>query len=148
MNNNQETKQIHPLIRPDHLRRLAIIYIRQSTGARVTGSTDYQRSLAAVARDYGWRDSQIEMIDEDLGKSGSSSELRSGWQRLQRMIDANQVGAVFVTTISRLSRQVRDFELFRLRAALHNTLLYTDRRIVNPDDSNDAIRNWSYGRPV
>src|SRR5688500_6360318 len=109
------------------------MYIRQSTGAQVTGSTDHQRSLARVARDYGWPNSQIEMIDEDLGKSGSSSERRSGWQRLQMMIDANQVGAVFVTTISRLSRQVLDSKLFSVRAALHNTLIYTDGRIVNPE---------------
>jgi hypothetical protein len=84
------------------------------------GTNLFKRSLAAVAKSYGWPNSQTEMIDEDLGKSGSSSERRTGCQRLQ-MIDANQVGAVFVATISRLSRQVLDFELFRLRAAFHNT---------------------------
>jgi DNA invertase Pin-like site-specific DNA recombinase len=64
---------------------------------------------------------------------------RTGWNRLQDMIDAKQVGAVFVANISRLSRQVVDFELFRLRAALHNTVLYIDGRFMNPADSNDTI---------
>src|SRR4030095_6603779 len=112
MKNSEITNQTHPMITHDHLRRLAIIYIRQSTEDQVrenTGSTEYQRSLAAVALAYGWEDSQIEVVDEDLGKSGSSTERRTGWQRLQNMIDADQVGAVFVANISRLSRQLIDY---------------------------------------
>ena len=142
MKNDELTNRTHPLITPDHLRRRAVVYIRQSTEEQVrenTGSTDYQRSLAAVATSFGWPDSQIEVIDDDLGKSGSSSERRTGWQRLQIMIAARQVGAVFVANISRLSRQVLDFEIFRILAATHNTLLYTDGRLVDPGDSNDTI---------
>jgi hypothetical protein len=134
--------QTHPAVTRDHLRRLAVIYVRQSTQFQVrtnTGSTEFQRSLVAVPRSYGWPESQIEIIDEDLAKSGSSSQERTGWQRLQRMIEAKQVGAVFTANISRLSRQVLDFELFRLRAALHGTLLYTDGRFLNPVDSNDIV---------
>ena len=132
----------HPLVTPDHLRRLAVIYIRQSTEEQVrenVGSTAYQRSLTAVAQSYGWPDSLIETIDEDLGKSGSASERRTGWQRLHTMIAAEQVGAVFVATISRLSRQVLDFELFRILAAGHKTLLYADGRFVDPADSSDTF---------
>ena len=142
MKNNELTIQSHPLITHEHLRRLAIIYIRQSTEGQVrenTGSTEYQRNLTAVAQAYGWQDSQIEVIDDDLGRSGSSSERRMGWQRLQNKIDAGQVGAVFGANISRFSRDLLDFELFRIRAALHNTLLHVDGRFLNPADSNDTI---------
>jgi len=141
MKNNVLINQTHPLITPDHLRRLAVIYIRQSTEEQVrnnVGSTQYQRSLAAVARSYGWPDSQIQVIDEDLGMSGSSPD-RTGWQRLQMMVGAKQVGAVFVATISRLSRQLIDFEVFRLIAAANGTLIHTDGRFVDPADSNDII---------
>ena len=134
--------QTHSWITADHLRRLAIIYVRQSTEKQVrenTGSTQFQRDLAPVARSYGWPESQIEIIDDDLGKSGSSTKGRTGWHRMQDMIDADQVGAVFVANISRLSRKVLDFELFRVRAELHKTLLYFDGRFVNPADSNDTI---------
>jgi DNA invertase Pin-like site-specific DNA recombinase len=134
--------QTHPWITADHLTRLAVIYVRQSTEEQVrenTGSTQFQRDLAGVAQSYGWPDSQIEIIDDDLGKSGSSTEGRTGWHRMQQMIDADKVGAVFVANISRLSRQVLDFELFRVRAELHKTLLYFDGRFVNPADSNDTI---------
>jgi DNA invertase Pin-like site-specific DNA recombinase len=134
--------QTHSSITPDHLTRLAVVYIRQSTEKQIrenTGSTEFQRSLADVARSYGWPDSQIEIIDEDLGKSGSSTEGRTGWERMQEMIEADRVGAVFAANISRLSRQVLDFEWFRIRAELHKTLLYFDGRFVNPADSNDTI---------
>ena len=93
-----------------------------------TGSTEFQRGLNEVALSYGWPDSQIDIIDDDLGKSGSTIEGRKGWERMQEMIEAGQVGAVFVANISRLSRQLLDFEVFRVRAALHNTLLYFDGR--------------------
>src|SRR6266480_5171547 len=142
MKDNELTNKTHPLITPDHLRRLAIVYCRQSTEKQVdqnTGSADFQRSLAEVARSYGWPDSQIEILHKDLGRSGSSTEKRTDWQRLQIMITAKQVGIVFVATISRLSRQVLDFELFRLLAAFHNTLLYTDGRLVDPSNPNDTF---------
>ena len=90
MKNNELTRQIHPMITHDHLARRAIIYIRQSSDHQVrenTGSTEYQRNLVAVAEAYGWQDSDIEVIDEDLGKSGSSSERRTGWQSVRRNVD-------------------------------------------------------------
>ena len=76
MKSNELIKQTHPLITPDHLRRLAIVYVRQSTEEQVrdnTGSTEYQRGLVEVARALGWEESQIQIIDEDLGRSGSSA---------------------------------------------------------------------------
>src|SRR5437763_906198 len=105
------------------------------TSAAPNSSVALQTSRARSV----WQDSQIQIIDEDLGRSGSTSKRRTGWQRLQTMIAAKQVGAVFVATISRLSRQVLDFELFRMLAALHNTLLYTDGHLVNLADSNDTV---------
>jgi DNA invertase Pin-like site-specific DNA recombinase len=126
----------------DHLRRLAIVYCRRSTEqatGRNTGSAAYQTDLAAVARSYGWTDDQIQIIDEDLGKAGSSSVQRAGWHRLQDMIEANEVGAVFVVTTSRLSRQVIEFEVFRLRLALHKTLLHTNGRFIDLTGERDRI---------
>ena len=137
MSTNTAT-QNHPAITPDHLRRFAVVYMRQSSEEQVqknTGSTQHQRNLADIAREYGWLDSQIRIIDEDLGKSGATTERRTGLQRLHEMIEADQVGAVFVANISRIGRQVLDVEFFRLRAAFHNTLLYSDGRFINPADS-------------
>ena len=57
MKNNEPINQTHPLITPDHLRRLAIVYMRQSTEEQVrdnVGSTEFQRGLTEVARSFGW----------------------------------------------------------------------------------------------
>src|SRR5918996_5228247 len=104
MNDNEATNRTHPLIQPEHLRRLAVVYCRQSSQKQVeqnTGSAMFQRNLTEVARECGWPDSQIITIDEDLGKSGSTTIGRNGWQRLEEMIEADQVGAVFAANISR-----------------------------------------------
>ena len=45
----------------------------------------------------------------------------------------------FLSLLMRHGRQVLDFELFRLLAAAHNTLLYTDGRVIDLADSNDTI---------
>ena len=95
MNSNKPIIQTHPLITSDHLRRLAIIYVRQSSEQQVrdnVGSTELQRGLTAVPRSYGWPDSKIQTIDEDLGITASSSEGRTGWRRLQMMMAAGEVG--------------------------------------------------------
>ena len=55
------------------------------------------------------------------------------------MMAAGEVGAVFCVTISRLSRQLRDFELFRQIAAENNTIIYTEGRFVDPNDLNDIL---------
>ena len=55
------------------------------------------------------------------------------------MVAAKEVGIVIVANIARLSRQLLDFELFRLLAVANNTLLYADGRFVDPADSNDIV---------
>jgi DNA invertase Pin-like site-specific DNA recombinase len=142
MNSNEPIIQTHPLITQDHLRRLAIVYIRQSSEQQVqnnVGSTELQRGLTAVPRSYGWPDSKIQIIDEDLGITGSSSEGRKGFRRLQIKMAAGEVGAVFCVTISRLSRRLLDFELFRQIAQENNTIIYTEGRFVDPNDLNDIL---------
>ena len=140
--NTKSTNETHALITPEHLRRRAVVYCRQAgkgRGDRKTGGTADPRSLFEIARSCGWPDSQVEVINDDLASSGVSAETRPEWQRLQELIKAGQIGAVFVSTISRLSRHALEIELFRLRAALHNTLLYADGGFMNPADECDRI---------
>src|SRR5215831_1899090 len=137
---NLSHKLTHPLITPDHLRRKAIIYLRQSTPEQVrenTGSTDFQRSQADLARAYGWQD--IEVIEEDLGKSGSSTAGRTGWQDMCQQIADKAVGAVFAANTSRLSRKLIDFETLRILASFHGVLFIMDGRVIDPKDANDAV---------
>ena len=87
--NTENTGQLsHALIKPEHLRRKALIYVRQSTVEQVkenVGSTLFQMNQVQLARAYGWPDHLIEVLD-DLGKSGSSVEGRSGWESMLSQI--------------------------------------------------------------
>ncbi len=87
MKTNDAATLTHPLITAEHLRRKAIVYVRQSSMEQVernTGSQIYQRSQLDLARAYGWADDLVEVIDDDLGKSGSSVDRRTGWHRCSR----------------------------------------------------------------
>ena len=142
MKTNQAATLSHPLINGDHLRRKALIYVRQSSPDQVrenTGSQALQRSQEELAGLYGWPEDLIEIIDEDLGITGSSVDRRSGWHQMLKEIAANMVGAVFVANISRLGRQLLPIEELRILASHHGTLLWLDNRFSDPSDPNDTV---------
>src|SRR5215203_6851375 len=82
-------------IAPSHLERLALIYVRQSTAQQVLDhqeSTRLQYGLLTRARRMGWPQERILLIDDDLGKSGATSEGRAGFRRLVSEVSLNHVG--------------------------------------------------------
>src|SRR3954470_24562075 len=85
-----------PKLRPWHLDRAAVVYVRQSTPQQVVDhqeSTARQYALADRAVALGWPQSRIQVID-DLGKSGQSVEGRSGFQRLLAEVALDRVGLI------------------------------------------------------
>ena len=105
---------ISPKIEPRHLRLAAVVYVRQSTPQQLQNnqeSTRRQYGLAERARQMGWPETAVRVIDDDLGMSGASSEGRAGFQRLVASIGMGEVGIVLVTEVSRLSRSPRGTRL-------------------------------------
>src|SRR5262245_31577796 len=142
MTSNEGGTLSNPLITPEHRRRKAIVYLRQSSLQQVEkniGSQVFKRSLSDLARAYGWPDDSIEIIDDDLGRSGSSVDRRSGWQSMLEQIAANAVGVVFAANISRLGREMLDLERLRVLASYHGTLLCLDNRFSDPRNPNDTV---------
>lgn len=129
-------------IQPRHLALQAMVYIRQSTPKQVminTESTQRQYQLAEVAHQWGWPKSQVVIIDDDLGLSGSSSEQRAGFQRLVATIGLGSVGIVLVTEVSRLSRLNSDWHRVIELCAVFQTLIADEDGIYNPQDPNDRL---------
>ena len=96
-------------IAPEHLARGAYIYVRQSTADQVLnnhGSRRRQYALTDRARALGW--STVEVIDDDLGRSGSGTA-RPGFEKLLAAICQGRVGAVISIEASRLARNGRDW---------------------------------------
>ena len=93
-----------------HLRRTAVVYVRQSSLHQVRNNLESQRrqyELRDRAAQLGFQ--QIELIDEDLGRSGSGSVVRPGFGRLLDWVCKGDVGAVLAIEASRLARNNRDW---------------------------------------
>jgi DNA invertase Pin-like site-specific DNA recombinase len=98
-------------ITASHLAHQAIVYLRQSSPAQVEnnrGSTQRQYALANRARELGWSDEQIVVIDEDLGLSGAGSVARAGFAP-HHEVALGRVGIVLGLEVSRLARNNADW---------------------------------------
>jgi DNA invertase Pin-like site-specific DNA recombinase len=92
------------------LKRKAVVYVRQSTQTQVQMNVESKRrqyDLVQEARRRGFRD--IEVIDDDLGRSASGMVARPGFERLVALLCAGEVGAVLCADASRLARNGRDW---------------------------------------
>jgi len=123
----------NPLITAEHLKGKAIIYVRQSTKENA-GSRALCENQVQLARAYGWSDHLIEVIDEDIGKTGFSVDTRTGYRRMLAQIANNSVGIIFATNLSRLTRHPGAYHQLKSLAADHGTLLCTGNRIIDPSD--------------
>ncbi len=127
---------------PEHLERLAVVYVRQSTLQQVMGhqeSTRVQYGLANRAAAWGWSTERIVVIDEDQGKSGASAEERSGFQRLVTEVGLNHVGLILGVEMSRLARCSKDWHQLLEICALFGTAIADLDGIYNPSDYNDRL---------
>lgn len=130
------------LIQSSHLARLAMIYVRQSTTKQLAlhqESTRRQYQLTETAQRLGWPQPRIQVIDDDLGLSGTSSTQRTGFQRLVAAISLGEVGLVLVTELSRLSRLNSDWHRVIELCAVFETLIADEDGLYDPRDPNDRL---------
>lgn len=129
-------------ITASHLRRQALIYIRQSTLRQVlenTESTERQYALRQRAADLGWVADQIRVIDQDLGHSGASASDRAGFQELVAEVSLGHVGLVMGLEVSRLARNSADWHQLLELCALTDTLICDEDGLYDPHDFNDRL---------
>jgi excisionase family DNA binding protein len=122
------------------LKRKAVVYVRQSTQAQVQSNLESQRrqyELVDIARQRGFRD--IEVIDDDLGRSASGMVARPGFERLVAWLCAGEVGAVLCFDASRLARNGRDWHhLLELCGLVEARVIDLDG-IYDPCRPNDRL---------
>jgi len=126
-------------ITPEHLVRNAIVYIRQSSPHQVANNLESQRrqyALVARGQQLGWSDVQV--IDDDLGRSGNGMT-RPGFERLLARICEGRVGAVLSIEASRLARNGRDWHTLLEFCGLVGTLIIDEDGIYDPRQSNDRL---------
>ena len=125
-----------------HLRRLACLYVRQSTLHQVfenTESTARQYALRERALALGWAEEHILVIDQDLGHSAASTTDRPGFQRLVASVGLGQVGLVLGLEVSRLARNSSDWHQLLEICALTQTLILDEEGLYDPSTFNDRL---------
>ncbi len=129
-------------ITDEHLRRMAIVYVRQSTQQQVLEhreSTARQYASADRAVALGWPAAAVEVIDEDQGHSGSSAEGRSGFQRLLGEVSSDRVGLILGLEMSRLARSCKDWHALLEVCSIYRTLLADADGLYDPSQYNDRL---------
>ena len=98
-------------IKPHHQARKAILYVRQSSAHQVHHNLESQRLQYAMQdrlQQLGWR--EIEVVDDDLGRSAAGLVTRAGFARMVAEVCLGQVGAVAAREVSRFARNSREWQ--------------------------------------
>jgi DNA invertase Pin-like site-specific DNA recombinase len=133
-----------PSVTPTTVQRakLAYVYVRQSSMIQVTRhaeSTDVQYALVERAVSLGWPRDRIELIDDDLGKSGAHAEARGGFQRMLAEISLAHVGLVLSFDASRLARNNRDWYQLLEVCSIFGVLIADGERLYDPRQYHDRL---------
>jgi DNA invertase Pin-like site-specific DNA recombinase len=131
---------MNPKLTVDRLRRRALVYIRQSSPVQVLHHQESKRlqyGLVERARQLGFVDVQV--IDEDQGRSGDGRVERPGFQRLAAELCGGEVGAVFCLEASRLARNGRDWHHLIELCGMVDAVIVDAESIYDPCLVNDRL---------
>src|SRR5271156_3486918 len=126
-------------ITSEHLSREACVYVRQSTADQLINNPESRRrqyGLTDRARSLGW--SEVNVIDDDLGRSGSGVS-RPGFEKLLTAICERRVGAVLSIEASRLARNGRDWHTLLEICGLGGTPSVDGDGVYDPRSINDRL---------
>jgi len=127
-------------IKPHHLERKAILYIRQSSVYQVNHNLESQKLQYAMEerlRQLGWR--EIEVVDDDLGRSAAGTVTRAGFERMVAEVCLGKVGAVAAREVSRFARNSREWQQLIEVFRVVDTVLIDQETVYTPRQSNDRL---------
>src|SRR5438270_5280887 len=95
------------LIQPRHLTRRAVIYVRQSSPHQVLTNTESQRLQYAMrqrACELGWHERDVLVVDDDTGRTATTTAGRLGFQQLAAQVALGEIGVILAYEATRLAR--------------------------------------------
>src|ERR1700726_4276928 len=127
-------------IKPHHLARKAILYVRQSSPHQVLHSREsqalqYAMRVRLVA--LGW--SEVDTVDDDLGRSAAGGVTRVGFERMVAEVCLGKVGAVAAREVSRFARNSRDWQQLIEMCRVVDTVLIDQETVYAPRQGNDRL---------
>src|SRR5215470_5200014 len=126
-------------IKPQHLQRKAMLYIRQSSVYQVNHNLESQKLQYAMQdrlRQLGW--CEIE-VDDDLGRTAAGTVARAGFQRMVAEVCLGRVGAVAAREVSRFARNSREWQQLVEVCRVVDTVLIDQETVYSPRQSNDRL---------
>lgn len=123
-----------------HLGRRALIYVRQSSHQQLVHNLESRRrqyEMEKRVRDLGWQETEV--IDEDQGRSATTTTGRTGFQRMVAEVCLGKVGAVAALEVSRFARNNRDWHQMIEMCSMVDTLLIDHETIYDPRRPNDRL---------
>jgi DNA invertase Pin-like site-specific DNA recombinase len=127
-------------IKSHHRERKAVLYVRQSSAYQVAHNQEsgkLQYAMRQRLECLGWR--EIEVADEDLGRSAAGTTARSGFERMVADVCLGKVGAVAAREVSRFARNSRDWQQLVEVCRVVDTLLVDQETVYAPRQSNDRL---------
>jgi DNA invertase Pin-like site-specific DNA recombinase len=127
-------------IKAQHLARKAVLYVRQSSAYQVSHNLESQKLQYAMRerlQQLGWR--EIEVVDEDLGRSAAGIVTRAGFERMVAEVCLGKVGAVAAREVSRFARNSRDGQQLVEVCRVVDTVLVDQETVYAPRQSNDRL---------
>jgi DNA invertase Pin-like site-specific DNA recombinase len=130
------------LVKPAHLARKAVVYIRQSTPHQVVSNQEslrLQYALRQRARELGWHEADIDVIDADLGLSGASAAGRNGFKELVGRVGLSEVGLILSIDVTRLARNCSDWYPLLDICGLRGCLIADRDGVYDPGSANGRL---------
>jgi DNA invertase Pin-like site-specific DNA recombinase len=129
-------------ITPQHLSKIAYVYVRQSTPQQVKHnlqSQQLQYDLVDLAKAKGWPPEKIIVVDEDLGKSAAGAAQRHGLEKMLTHLCLGEVGALFCAEASRLARNGREWQQIIDFSSVVGTLIIDYEGAYDPRLPSDRL---------
>jgi len=130
-----------PKIKPEHLTRKAIVYLRQSSEKQVRQNKESQRlqlDMAERMRGLGWK--EVEIVGSDLGSSAAiASVRREGFERVLSSVALGAVGIVGSREVSRLSRTDKDWCRLLEVCQIFGTLIADEQQVYDLNYLDDQL---------
>ncbi len=130
------------LVKPVHLARKAVVYIRQSTTHQVANNQEslrLQYALRQRARELGWHEADIDVIDADLGISGASAAQRGGFKELVGRVGLSEVGLILSIDVTRLARNCSDWYPLLDICGMRGCLIADRDGVYDPASANGRL---------
>lgn len=127
-------------VKSHHRERKAVLYVRQSSAYQVAHNQEsgkLQYAMRQRLERLGWK--EIEIVDEDLGRSAAGTTTRSGFDRMVADVCLGKVGAVAAREVSRFARNSREWQRLVEVCRVVDTLLIDQETVYAPRQSNDRL---------